>query len=90
MYGKRTKRFRVPAQVNADPELVRFMELDAAINHRSPGQEVIHLLGLALEHAKYCEGNALLGTLAHGHAQMHTPKILLKQAGPEADEEKIA
>lgn len=77
--GKRSKRFRVPAQVNADPEMLLAMEHDAALNRREPGAEVIFLIEMGLEHLQHCgvnarevnrtHSNSRSRTLTHNHSQ---------------------
>jgi hypothetical protein len=70
--GKRDDRIRVPAQVNADPELGAEIARRAERKHRKKGAQVIYLLAIGLKHDPEQDVHALDREVTHARAQEHT------------------
>lgn len=65
----------MPAQVNADPDMLRDIEYIAAETFDvplNPGQVVVFLMQQGISHVKHCGVNARKVNRSHGHAQENT------------------
>lgn len=89
--GKRTGRFLLPRQINADPDLCLVIRNRAERRHRSPAMQILHLLEVGIEHDPEARGYESLPdrrlSSATSHNSAQPPAQPRKAAQARAREE---
>lgn len=68
--AKRTSRFRVPAQIRADEEMVKTVAQSAETNRRTPGQQILWYVEMGMLHEQQCLLKAQGVTRSHGRKKV--------------------